>query len=157
MLPDVQGCKDPAVCPRLPCCLEVLPLQHSGHALGFRREIILSALLAQSACSVIPSLWNSLCGACDILAEQAWKPSWLSDNCGNAGLKTKAAQSQGASTDDRLYAFEAAGQLLGQEDLAVDEQEAAVRSLLQPLQQQMDEQLASAGKAPQGGLEIPVP
>ena len=76
--------------------------------------------------------------------------SWLSDNCGDAGLKTKAAQSQGASTDDRLYAFEAAGQLLGQEDLAVEEQEAAVRSLLQPLQQQMDEQLASAGKTPQG-------
>ena len=83
-------------------------------------------------------------------AKQAWESSWLPDNNGNAGLKTKAAQSQGASTDDRLYAFEAAGQLLGQEDLAVDEQEAAVRSLLQPLQQQMDEQLASAGKTPQG-------
>ncbi|CAK0782799.1 hypothetical protein CVIRNUC_005994 [Coccomyxa viridis] len=69
------------------------------------------------------------------------------------GLKTKAAQSQGASMDDRLYAFEAAGQLLGQEDLAIDEQEAAVRSLLQPLQQQMDEQLASAGKAPQGSVQ----
>ena len=89
-------------------------------------------------------------------AKQAWESSWLPDNNGNAGLKTKAAQSQGASTDDRLYAFEAAGQLLGQEDLAVDEQEAAVRSLLQPLQQQMDEQLASAGKTPQGVLKLPV-
>ncbi len=54
----------------------------------------------------------------------------------------KAAQVQGTSTDDRLYAFEAAGQLLGTEDLAASEQETAVRGLLQPLQHQIDEQLA---------------
>ena len=67
-----------------------------------------------------------------------------------AGVKTKAAQSQGGSTDDRLYAFEAAGQLLGMEDLAAEEQEAAVAGLLQPLQRQMDEQLKAAGKASAG-------
>ncbi len=64
----------------------------------------------------------------------------------------KAAQVQGTSTDDRLYAFEAAGQLLGTEDLAASEQETAVRGLLQPLQHQIDEQLAIAGKASAGAL-----
>ena len=65
----------------------------------------------------------------------------------------RAAQSQGSSTDDRLYAFEAAGQLLGTEDLPASEQEGAVRGLLQPLQQQIDEQLKAAGKASAGMLK----
>ena len=73
--------------------------------------------------------------------------------CNYAGVKAqKAAQSQGGSTDDRLYAFEAAGQLLGMDGLVASEQEAAVRGLLQPLQQQMDEQLKIAGKASAGSL-----
>jgi len=73
--------------------------------------------------------------------------------CNYAGVKAqKAAQSQGGSTDDRLYAFEAAGQLLGMDGLNASEQEAAVRGLLQPLQQQMDEQLKIAGKASAGCL-----
>ena len=75
--------------------------------------------------------------------------------CNYAGVKAqKAAQSQGGSTDDRLYAFEAAGQLLGMDGLAASEQEAAVRGLLQPLQQQMDKQLKIAGKASAGSLSI---
>lgn len=73
--------------------------------------------------------------------------------CNYAGVKAqKAAQSQGGSADDRLYAFEAAGQLLGMDGLVASEQEAAVRGLLQPLQQQMDEQLKIAGKASEGSL-----
>ena len=71
--------------------------------------------------------------------------------CVHAGVKMqKAAQLQGSSTDDRLYAFEAAGQLLGTEDLAASEQETAVRGLLQPLQQQIDEQLKAARAASAG-------
>lgn len=70
----------------------------------------------------------------------------------------KAAQLQGSSTDDRLYAFEAAGQLLGTEDLAASEQETAVRGLLQPLQQQIDEQLKAAGAASAGTTRtLPLP
>ena len=55
-----------------------------------------------------------------------------------------------AASDDRLYAFEAAGQLLGMEDLPKQEQHDAVAALLRPLLAQMEEQLAAAGKAPAG-------
>ena len=120
-------------------------LQYPGHVL----DLCLFALLVQSLQHVFPA-WALE----DHVTFWSYRPKGklASHHLWHVGSKTKAAQSQGAFTDDRLYAFEAAGQLLGMEDLAADEQEAAVRSLLQPLQQQIDEQLASAGKTSQGGL-----
>lgn len=60
-----------------------------------------------------------------------------------------------AATDDRLYAFEAAGLLLGQEELPAEDQYALLVALLQPLVQQIERGLqtsgASAGSAHVGG------
>ena len=69
-----------------------------------------------------------------------------------AGLKGRgqAAAVAASASDDRLYAFEAAGQLLGMDGLPADEQADAVAALLRPLLAQMEEQLAAAGKAPAG-------
>lgn len=43
--------------------------------------------------------------------------------------------------DDRLYAFEAAGLLLGQEELPAQQQLAAVEGVLRPLLAQIAQQL----------------
>jgi hypothetical protein len=68
----------------------------------------------------------------------------------SAGIKTKGAPAASVASDDRLYAFEAVGQLLGTEDLPAEEQREAVNALLRPLIQQMDGQLLVASKAPAG-------
>ncbi len=52
-----------------------------------------------------------------------------------------------SATDDRLYAFEAAGLLLGGDDLPAAQQLDAVASLLAPLLAQMDAQLGAAAAA----------
>lgn len=52
-----------------------------------------------------------------------------------------------SATDDRLYAFEAAGLLLGGDDLPAAEQLDAVAALLAPLLAQMDAQLGAAAAA----------
>lgn len=57
-----------------------------------------------------------------------------------AGVGTNKSQPGvpgGGLVDDRLYVFEAVGLLLGQEDLAAGQQEAALSSMLQPLLQQV--------------------
>ena len=41
------------------------------------------------------------------------------------------------SQDDRLYVFEAVGLLLGQEEIAAEEQQAMLSALLQPLREQV--------------------
>ncbi|KAL3158478.1 hypothetical protein ABBQ38_010710 [Trebouxia sp. C0009 RCD-2024] len=48
------------------------------------------------------------------------------------------------ATDDRLYAYEGVGLLLGQEELAAEEQHAYIAALLQPLIQQVETSLARA-------------
>ena len=65
-------------------------------------------------------------------------------------MKGKGAPVAAAASDDRLYAFEAAGLLLGMEDLPAEEQREAVSALLLPLLAQMEEQLTAAGKAAAG-------
>lgn len=47
----------------------------------------------------------------------------------------------GTPTDDRLYAFEAIGVLLGQEELPAEQQLQALESLLGPLQTQIESHL----------------
>lgn len=71
------------------------------------------------------------------------------------GLKGKGAPAAAAASDDRLYAFEAAGLLLGMEDLPAEEQREAVSALLRPLLAQMEEQLTVAGKAAAGAHACP--
>lgn len=57
----------------------------------------------------------------------------------------RGALGQGlTAVDDRLYAFEAAGLLVGQDELPAAEQHAWVAALLQPLVGQMESQLAAA-------------
>ena len=53
--------------------------------------------------------------------------------------------------DDRLYAYEAAGLLLGQEDLPAEQQLAALEGVIGPLLVQIDQQLPLA--APQGNSQ----
>ena len=57
-----------------------------------------------------------------------------------------------SASDDRLYAYEAAGQLLGMEDLPAEEQQEGLAGLLRPLLAQMQAQLAAAGKAAPGAF-----
>ncbi len=73
-----------------------------------------------------------------------------------AGLKGRgqAAAVAASASDDRLYAYEAAGQLLGMEDLPAEEQQEGVAALLRPLLAQMQAQLAVAGKAPAGARNL---
>ena len=71
------------------------------------------------------------------------------------GLKGKGAPAAAAASDDRLYAFEAAGLLLGMEDLPAEEQREAVSALLRPLLAQLEEQLTVAGKADAGAHACP--
>lgn len=62
----------------------------------------------------------------------------------------RGALGQGAAltaVDDRLYAFEAAGLLVGQEELPAAEQRSWVAALLQPLVAQMEGQLAAAASS----------
>lgn len=62
----------------------------------------------------------------------------------------RGALGQGAAltaVDDRLYAFEAAGLLVGQEELPAAEQRTWVAALLQPLVGQMEAQLAAAASS----------
>ena len=54
----------------------------------------------------------------------------------NAGLPS--------ATDDRLYAYEAGGTLLGGEELGTEEQRVAVANLLDPLVHQMHANLPDA-------------
>jgi exportin-T len=62
-----------------------------------------------------------------------------------------------ALVDDRLYVFESVGLLLGQEELPAEQQLAALHSLLQPLQRQIEANLqraaaeAGAGSSGSGG------
>ena len=62
--------------------------------------------------------------------------------------------------DDRLYAFEAVGLLLGQEELDAARQQEALRSLLQTLTQQIEGNLqaaaAAAAAAGDGGGSLPL-
>ncbi len=75
----------------------------------------------------------------------------LSRSCVVAvGMRGRGTPAAAAASDDRLYAFEAAGLLLGLEDLPAEEQREAVSALLRPLLAQMEEQLAAAGKAAAG-------
>lgn len=73
----------------------------------------------------------------------------------------RGALGQGAAltaVDDRLYAFEAAGLLVGQEELPVEEQRAWVAALLQPLVAQLEGNLAAAAAAAAGaGGSAPPP
>ena len=57
-----------------------------------------------------------------------------------------------SSMDDRLYAYEAAGLLLGQEDLPAEQQLAALEGVIGPLLVQIDRQLplAAPQRTPQG-------
>ena len=54
-----------------------------------------------------------------------------------------------SATDDRLYAYEAIGLLLGQEELAAKQQLAALESLMAPLLSQMDTHLPACAQQPQ--------
>jgi exportin-T len=57
-----------------------------------------------------------------------------------------------ALVDDRLYVFESVGLLLGQEELPAEQQLAALHSLLQPLQRQIEANLQqAAAEAGAGG------
>ncbi len=60
-----------------------------------------------------------------------------------------------AVIDDRLYVFESAGLLLGQEELQPEQQAAALTSLLAPLTQQVEANLAAAAAAEAGGAGMP--
>ncbi len=53
-----------------------------------------------------------------------------------------------SATDDRLYAFEAAGLLVGGDDLPQAQQAEAVAALLRPLLAQMEMQLPLAAANP---------
>ncbi len=63
---------------------------------------------------------------------------------GVTGGRGGAGQGLLGTVDDRLYAFEAAGLLVGQEDLPAAEQRAWVAGLLQPLVAQLEGNLAAA-------------
>ncbi|KIY98490.1 hypothetical protein MNEG_9470 [Monoraphidium neglectum] len=68
------------------------------------------------------------------------------------GRESSSAKQLAPSTspvDDRLYVFEAVGLLLGQEDIPLEQQQAALSGLLQPLMRQIEGNLrpAAAGAA----------
>ncbi|KAL6771255.1 XPO2 [Auxenochlorella protothecoides x Auxenochlorella symbiontica] len=60
------------------------------------------------------------------------------------------------AVDDRLYAFEAAGLLLGQEEMEAGEQAAWLAAVLQPLTRQIEEALGE-GQGPSNGSAALVP
>ena len=53
------------------------------------------------------------------------------------GRDVGAQRAGAAMVDDRLYVFEAVGMLLGQDEIAADEQLAMLNALLQPLREQV--------------------
>ena len=83
-------------------------------------------------------------------SERIGQPEGCSGFIDASGLKGRGLSAAASASDDRLYAFEAAGLLLGMEDLPAEEQREAVSALLRPLLAQMEEQLAAAGKAAAG-------
>ncbi|KAL0051899.1 hypothetical protein WJX82_004175 [Trebouxia sp. C0006] len=61
------------------------------------------------------------------------------------------------ATDDRLYAYEGVGVLLGQEELPAEEQHAYIAALLQPLIHQIETSLAAATTSPGAAAGRPAP
>jgi exportin-T len=86
-----------------------------------------------------------------IAASPAQAEQATSKSSGVTGGRGALAQSGLTSVDDRLYAFEAAGLLVGQEELGAAEQRAWVAALLQPLVAQMEGNLAAAAAAAGAG------
>lgn len=64
------------------------------------------------------------------------------------GMAGKGFPGGTASVDDRLYAFEAVGLLLSQEDVPPQQQQAWLAALLQPLVSQIDQNLALVAAPP---------
>ncbi|KAK9812733.1 hypothetical protein WJX72_002830 [[Myrmecia] bisecta] len=67
-----------------------------------------------------------------------------------SATSAKAVAALPAATDDRLYAFEALGLLLGQEGIAAEPRHAWVAATLTPLGSQIEAHLASAGQGSEG-------
>ena len=89
------------------------------------------------------------------LATIAASPTQETASTKSSGLAGgRGTLGQGAAltaVDDRLYAFEAAGLLVGQEDVPAPQQRAWVAALLQPLVGQMEANLAAAAAAAAAG------
>lgn len=67
-----------------------------------------------------------------------------------SSVKLRAAAGAPSATDDRLYAYEAIGLLLGQEELPAEQQLASLESLTAPLLTQMETHLGRLQRQPQG-------
>lgn len=66
-------------------------------------------------------------------------PPVVAAGTGTKDASGKALAPATALVDDRLYVFEAVGLLLGQDEVAAEEQQALLTALLQPLLQQVRE------------------
>eukprot|EP00798_Chlamydomonas_sp_ICE-L_P025196 gene25196-10836_t len=72
-----------------------------------------------------------------------------------SGPSSKQSAASSALVDDRLYVFEAVGLLIGQEEVAAEEQASALNVLLQPLVQQIEANLAMSQQGGGGGAGSP--
>ncbi|CAL8470725.1 g10267 [Coccomyxa elongata] len=127
---------------------------HPDKAVGMRACYLFSRLVKGLRQNLLPLLPNLLVRLQPHLAHIVSTPLPDSTPTKSAqGLKGKGAPAAAAASDDRLYAFEAAGLLLGMEDLPAEEQREAVSALLRPLLAQLEEQLTVAGKAAAGSGE----
>ena len=99
------------------------------------KQLLFICVILSLLCTVAMSIWNA--------AEAASVVVVLYDvqkRSAEGGLSDPSVPS-GDAVCCRLYAFEAVGLLLGQEELPADEQQAYIAALLQPLIHQVRLQL----------------
>ncbi|PSC72015.1 exportin-T isoform X1 [Micractinium conductrix] len=138
------GAALPAVVARF---LDEHGMGHSSEAVSKRAAYLFCRLAKQLRANLRPLLPDILQRLQPHLAAIAATPTQeapTTKGTGVTGGRGGAGQGLLGAVDDRLYAFEAAGLLLGQEELPAAEQRAWVAALLQPLVAQMEGNLAAA-------------
>ncbi|KAL4444906.1 hypothetical protein ABPG77_003956 [Micractinium sp. CCAP 211/92] len=144
VLAAVGGAALAAVVPRF---LDEHGMGHPSEAVAKRAAYLFCRLAKQLRAQLRPLVLDILQRLEPHLAAIAATPTPEAPQTKSSGVtggRGGAGQGLLGTVDDRLYAFEAAGLLVGQEDLPAAEQRAWVAGLLQPLVAQLEGNLAAA-------------
>eukprot|EP00884_Botryococcus_braunii_P015515 jgi/Botrbrau1/2647/Bobra.0203s0001.1 len=123
-------------------------MAHPDSVVSVRACYLFSRLckpLRQHLRPILPNVLASLQGHLDRIAKNPLSDSGSSSFKAGLGARSSTGPTAVYAMDDRLYAYEAAGMLLGQDDLPKEEQRAALAALIQPLVMQIQENLRRVG------------
>lgn len=128
---------------------------HSSEDVATRACYLFSRFVKTLRIQLKPCLAAILQGLQPHLVRVATTPLPSPNTQGTKDPTARVQAPQTACVDDRLYVFEAAGLLLGQEDLPELQQSGALSSLLQPLLLQVEQNLQLAKSASSTATGLP--